>query len=104
MLITSLKLQNFRNYEELKLDFNKDVNIIYGDNAQGKTNILEAIFLTSIGKSFRTSKDKELIKIGEDFSRVEVEFSKSDRDGSIKIELSDKKNVFVNRGKNKKIK
>ena len=104
MLITSLKLQNFRNYEELKVDFNKDVNIIYGDNAQGKTNILEAIFLTSIGKSFRTSKDKELIKIGEDFSRVEVEFSKSDRDGSIKIELSDKKNVFVNRGKNKKIK
>ena len=104
MLITSLKLQNFRNYEELKVDFNKDVNIIYGDNAQGKTNILEAIFLTSIGKSFRTNKDKELIKIGEDFSRVEVEFSKSDRDGSIKIELSDKKNVFVNRGKNKKIK
>lgn len=102
MLITSLKLQNFRNYDELSLNFNKDINIIYGNNAQGKTNILESIFVTSIGKSFRTSKDKELIKFGEEFSTIEVEFSKSDRNGSIKIELSDKKNIFVNRSKNKK--
>lgn len=104
MLITSLKLQNFRNYDELNLDFNKDVNVIYGDNAQGKTNILEAIFVTSIGKSFRTSKDKELIKFGEDFAKIEVVFSKSDRDGTIKIEISDKKNIFVNRSKNKEVK
>ena len=55
MLITSLKLQNFRNYDELKLDFNKDINVIYGDNAQGKTNILEAISVASIGKSFLLS-------------------------------------------------
>ena len=97
MLITSLKIQNFRNYDDLKIDFNKDVNLFYGDNAQGKTNILEAIYLCAIGKSFRTSKDRELIKFGKDFSVVEVEFSKSDRDGSIKIEISDKKNIFVNR-------
>ena len=104
MLITNLKLQNFRNYKELNLDFNKDINIIYGNNAQGKTNILEAIFLTSIGKSFRTNKDRELIKFGEDFSKVEVEFQKKDREGTVKIEISDKKNIFVNRSKNKKIK
>lgn len=97
MLITSLKIQNFRNYDDLKIDFNKDVNLFYGDNAQGKTNILEAIYLCAIGKSFRTSKDKELIKFNEDFAKVEVEFSKSDRDGSVKIEISDKKNIFVNR-------
>ncbi len=103
MLITSLKLQNFRNYDEIKIDFNNDINIIYGDNAQGKTNILEAIFVTSIGKSFRTSKDKELIKLGKDFSKIEVEFSKSDREGSIKIEISDKKNIFVNGVKIKKL-
>ena len=103
MLITSLKLQNFRNYDELKINFNKDINVIYGDNAQGKTNILEAIFLTSIGKSFRTNKDKELIKMGKEFSRVEVEFSKSDRSGSIKIDLSENKNVFVNGVKIKKL-
>ncbi len=52
MLITNLKLQNFRNYEELNLEFNKNINVIYGDNAQGKTNILESIFLTAIRKVF----------------------------------------------------
>lgn len=103
MLITNLKLQNFRNYNELNLDFNKNINIIYGNNAQGKTNILEAIFVTSIGKSFRTSRDKELIKFGEKFSKIEVEFQKKDRDGSIKIEISDKKNIFVNGVKIKKL-
>ena len=102
MLITSLKLQNFRNYNELSLDFNEDINIIYGNNAQGKTNILESIFFTCIGKYFSNYNYKELIKLGEEFSTIEVEFSKSDRNGSIKIELSDKKNIFVNRSKNKK--
>lgn len=99
MLITSLKIHNFRNYEELKIDFNKDLNVIYGDNAQGKTNILEAIYLTAIGKSFRTNKDKELIKIGEEYATIEVEFSKYDRKGKIKIEIFDKKNIYVNRCK-----
>ena len=103
MLITNLKLQNFRNYDNLNIKFNKDINVIYGDNAQGKTNILESIFLTSIGKSFRTNKDKELIKFGEEFSKVEVEFSKSDRQGSIRIEIADKKNIFVNGVKIKKL-
>ena len=103
MLITNLKLQNFRNYEQLNIDFNKGINIIYGDNAQGKTNILEAIFVSSLGKSFRTNKEKELIKMGELFSKIEVEFLKSDRDGKIKIEISDKKNIFVNGVKIKKL-
>ena len=63
MYITNIKLTNFRNYNEQQITLNPNLNIFYGDNAQGKTNILEAIFLCSIGKSFRTSKDKELIKI-----------------------------------------
>ena len=103
MLITSLKIQNFRNYKELELDFNKNINVIYGDNAQGKTNILESIYVSALGKSFRTNKDRELIKIGEEFSIIEVEFSKSDRNGNIKIEISDKKNIYINRNKSKKI-
>ena len=103
MLITNLKLQNFRNYEQLNIDFNKGINIIYGDNAQGKTNILEAIFVSSLGKSYRTNKEKELIKIGELFSKILVEFLKSDRDGKIKIEISDKKNILVNGVKIKKL-
>ena len=103
MLITNLKLQNFRNYNELNVDFNENINIIYGDNAQGKTNILEAIFVASLGKSFRTNKEKELIKFGEQFSKIEVNFSKSDRNGNIKFEISDKKNIFVNGVKIKKL-
>ena len=103
MLITNLKLQNFRNYEQLNIDFNKGINIIYGDNAQGKTNILESIFVSSLGKSFRTNKEKELIKMCELFSKIEVEFSKSDRDGKIKIELGNKKNIYLNGIKIKKL-
>lgn len=103
MYIKNIKVQNFRNYGKQEINFNKDINIIYGDNAQGKTNILEAIFLTSFGKSFRTSKDKEIIKKGEDFSLVEVEYKKKDRQGKIKINLSDKKEIFVNGVKIKKL-
>ncbi len=103
MLITNLKLQNFRNYNKLNINFNNNINVLYGDNAQGKTNILESVFLSSIGKSFRTNKDKELIKFGEQFSKIEVDFSKSDRNGKIKIEISDKKNIFVNGIKIKKL-
>ena len=62
MLITELELQNFRNYEKQKIEFNNNINIFYGDNAQGKTNIIESIFISAFGKSFRTSKEKELIK------------------------------------------
>ena len=57
MLITNLKLENFRNYNELNLNFHDSVNIFYGNNAQGKTNIIESIFLCAIGKSFRTSRE-----------------------------------------------
>lgn len=103
MLITNLKLQNFRNYDKLNLEFDKNLNIIYGDNAQGKTNILEAIYLTSLGKSFRTNKEKELIKFNEQFSKIEVEFQKSDRNGKIKIDLSEKKDIYVNGVKIKKL-
>jgi len=58
MYINKVKLENFRNYEKQEIEFDKNVNIIYGDNAQGKTNILESIFICSLGKSFRTNKEK----------------------------------------------
>ena len=103
MLITSLKLQNFRNYTELDVKYNENINIIYGDNAQGKTNMLEAVFISSIGKSFRTKKDRELIKFNENFSIIEVNFAKSDRKGNVKVEISDKKNIFINGVKVKKL-
>ena len=103
MYIEKIKLQNFRNYKELELDLNKNINIIYGNNAQGKTNILESIFLCSFGKSFRTTKEKEMIKFNEEKSLVEIFYQKKDRDGKIKIEIGTKKQISVNGIKIKKL-
>ena len=103
MYITKIKLNNFRNYNEQEIKLNPNLNIFYGDNAQGKTNIIESIFLCSIGKSFRTSKDKELIKFNKENASVYLEYEKTDRKGSIKIELNDKKNILVNGIKIKKL-
>ena len=61
MYLKRIQFKNYRNYSNLKISFNKGINIIYGNNAQGKTNVIESIFLCSIGKSFRAKKDKELI-------------------------------------------
>lgn len=103
MLITNMKMINFRNYDEFNIDFNKNINIFYGNNAQGKTNIIEAIFLCAIGKSFRANKDKELIKFEKEFLNIEINYNKIDRDGKIKIEISDKKTIYLNGIKNKKL-
>ena len=91
MYIEKVILNNFRNYEEQIVEFNKNINVIYGDNAQGKTNILEAIFLSAFGKSFRTSKEKELIKLDKEFLNVSTFYKKSDREGKIQINISNKK-------------
>ena len=103
MWIKKLKLNNFRNYQFQEIEFDKNINIIYGENAQGKTNIIESIFLSSVGKSFRTNKEKELIKFNENFCNVEIDYEKSDRDGNIKIDISSKKNIFINKIKIKKL-
>ena len=80
MNINKIKLKNFRNYTEQEIELNPHINVFYGDNAQGKTNILEAIFVCSLGKSFRTNKDKELINKDKDFSKIEMISQKDDRD------------------------
>ena len=103
MYIEKIKLQNFRNYEHLEIELNKKINIIYGDNAQGKTNILESIFLCSFGKSFRTTKEKEMIKFNENSTLVEISYQKKDRDGKIKIEIGNKKQISLNGIKIKKL-
>ena len=103
MWINRIKINNFRNYNNLEIELNKGTNIFYGENAQGKTNIIEAIFLCSIGKSFRTNKDKELIKFDEENCSVEISFEKSDRDGNISINIGERKNIFVNKIKIKKL-
>ena len=103
MYIEKIKLNNFRNYKEQEINLDKNINIFYGNNAQGKTNIIESIYLCAIGKSYRTNKDKEFIKINEPFSKVEINYNKKDRNGKIKLEISDKKNIYLNDIKIKRI-
>jgi len=73
VFLRSLYLRNFRNYQEAEVQFSPKLNIIYGDNAQGKTNILEAIYLIATGRSFRTQHLSELIRSGESFFFLEAQ-------------------------------
>ena len=72
MIIESLNLSNFRNYDYLDLALAPGVNLFYGDNAQGKTNILESLFVAATTKSHRGSKDKEMIKIGAEDAHIKL--------------------------------
>ena len=76
MTIGRLRLRNFRNYGLQEIDFSGKMNIIHGENAQGKTNILEAVFLCATGRSHRTQKDAEMIKFGEETAAVEIELER----------------------------
>ena len=103
MWIKNIKIKNFRNYNQEEINLEKNINIFYGKNAQGTTTIIEAIFLCSLGKSFRAKKDNEMIKLNEENAIVEIEYEKSDRDGKIKIEIGNKKNIYLNGIKIKKL-
>ncbi len=70
MYFKKVSLQNFRNYQEESVSFDENINIFMGENAQGKTNLIESLYVMSLGKSFRTSKDAEMISFGKDFARV----------------------------------
>ena len=76
MYINSLEVGNFRNYDFGKIEFHDKINILYGDNAQGKTNLLESIFVCGTTKSHKGSKDKELIRIGEEEAHIRIHLTK----------------------------
>ena len=106
MYIEEIKLNNFRNYEKQEIKLNNGINLFYGNNAQGKTNIIESIFLCSMGKSFRARKDKELInfnKENQNNTRIEINYSKKDRNGKIKYIIGENKNIFINNVQIKKM-
>ena len=77
MYVKRLQLKNFRNYPDLDLEFAPQHNVLWGDNAQGKTNILEAIYLMSCARSHRTAKDKELIQQGQEFYQIDLDYVRS---------------------------
>lgn len=106
MHIKEIELKNFRNYQALSAQFDPGVNLLYGQNAQGKTNLLESIYLSSMGKSFRTGKDRDMIRFGADFFRIRVAAVREDGE-EVTIELAvngqGKKGIKINGIKAKKL-
>lgn len=98
MIIESLELENFRNYKKLRMDFDNGTNILYGDNAQGKTNILEALYLSATTKSHKCSKDKELIGFNSDEAHVKTIIDKKGVPYRIDIHLkkNSSKGIAIN--------
>ena len=84
MNLTEIELRNFRNYEHVKLSFDPGVNLIVGDNAQGKTNLLEAISYLGSGKSFRAMKTSEMVRFGADFADIEGKVFAQERDQTLR--------------------
>ena len=99
MKIESLKLKDFRNYDLLQIDFDASTNIFYGNNAQGKTNILEAVYLSGTTKSHRGTKDKDLIRFGENESHIEAIVEKNSVSYQIDMHLkkSSPKGIAINK-------
>ena len=95
MLIKSIYLENFRNYEEQKIELSNNINVFYGNNAQGKTNILESLYFCALGRSFRTYKENELIKFGKENSKIKVEYLKNNRDNEIEINLNNNSKKII---------
>ena len=87
MFIKSLKLKNYRNYDLLNLTFDSNTNILYGDNAQGKTNVLEALYLSGTTKSHRGTKDRDLIQFNHEESHIETIVEKNGVDFQIDMHL-----------------
>ncbi|EWH20804.1 DNA replication/repair protein RecF [Bacillus haynesii] len=96
MYIQNLTLSSYRNYDHLDLQFENKVNVIIGENAQGKTNLMEAIYVLAMAKSHRTSNDKELIRWDEDYAKIEGRVIK--KNGSVPIQL-----VISKKGKKGKV-
>lgn len=105
MQIKRLRLRNFRNYDDIRIDFAQAFNIIHGNNAQGKTNIIEAIFLCASGRSHRTSKDIELLKYGADSFDIELLYESEGEQEEITINycMEERKKIKINEIPVKKI-
>ena len=86
MIIKSFRAQNFRNIEKCSLEFDKSVNLLLGENAQGKTNAVEGIYVFARGKSFRRGEEKDLVRFGSEGFNLSIEYE--DKNGSNTLEYS----------------
>ena len=100
MLCKKVELCNFRNAENEVVEFDNGINVLHGENAQGKTNLLEAIYYVSLGKSFRTTHDTEIIRFGEEYAFVSLDYESAGREQNITMRMSNnarqRKNVTHN--------
>lgn len=104
MLIKNIILENFRNVVSQNVTFGDGVNILYGNNAQGKTNLVEAVYYLACGKSFRGAKDRELIHFESGGGRIYSEICADRRETSLEVRLSNKpKEIYINRVKIRKM-
>ena len=104
MNLNNIHLRDFRNYGEISLDFDPGVNLIVGNNAQGKTNLLEAIAYAGSGKSFRAQKTSEMVRFGEDFAEIEAKVCAQERCQTLRFLLfsgSRPRQIFRNGAKKK---
>ncbi len=95
MHIESLELNNFRNYESLSISFDEKTNILHGDNAQGKTNVLEAIYIAGTSKSHKGSKEKEIIRFGQDEAHIKMVVGKNGCSDRIDMHLKKNKSKGI---------
>ncbi|MBQ3537704.1 MAG: DNA replication/repair protein RecF [Clostridia bacterium] len=96
MKIEKIELKNYRNIESMEIIPCDGINVIYGENAQGKTNILESIFLFTGLKSFRCTRDRELVGFGKDFSVIKAQFFASSRKQTAEIKITDRRRAVLN--------
>ncbi|MFA9424394.1 MAG: DNA replication/repair protein RecF [Sedimentibacter sp.] len=98
MIVNKLKIKNYRNFSEATIDLNSSLNIFIGDNGQGKTNLMESIYLSSIGRTFRLNSENELIKFNENKSSIELSMVKNNYNTKIELRLekNKKKQVLIN--------
>nr|MBP3258511.1 DNA replication/repair protein RecF [Bacilli bacterium] len=94
MYVKSVKIINFRNYKDEIFNFNKNINIIYGNNAQGKTNLLESIYFLALGKSHRSLNDKDLIKNGENECKVAADTIIKNLSTSMEIKIINNRKLY----------
>lgn len=99
MICNGISVGNFRNIAECQVAFDSGVNILYGDNAQGKTSLLEAIYFVSLGRSFRSAHEADLIKFGEDYARISLDYSDALRAQNITIYMARDKRRQVEQNK-----
>lgn len=93
MRLSNLKLKNFRNYHETKLEFSPNINVLIGENAQGKTNLLESIYVLAMTKSHRTTNDRELIEFSEKSAFLEGIVEK--KTGNLRLSLQPSKTEMI---------